>query len=144
MYDSKEYLLGQLMTKIPSQIAIEHNVHERTITRKMQKFGLTKLTGKSWTSSEITLLKQNYILNQNLHLLFPHRNFSSVYHKANRLGLHRCMRQRRYSVNENFFKKWTPEMAYVFGFFCADGLFLKRKKKRFENHLIQRGDISDI
>jgi intein-encoded DNA endonuclease-like protein len=24
-------------------------------------------------------------------------------------------------VNKNFFKKWTPEMAYVLGFFAADG-----------------------
>lgn len=27
----------------------------------------------------------------------------------------------RLPVNENFFKKWTPEMAYVLGFFTADG-----------------------
>jgi len=25
------------------------------------------------------------------------------------------------SKNENFFKKWTPEMAYILGFFAADG-----------------------
>ena len=24
-------------------------------------------------------------------------------------------------VNKNFFKKWSPEMAYVLGFFAADG-----------------------
>jgi len=24
-------------------------------------------------------------------------------------------------INKNFFKKWTPEMAYVLGFFAADG-----------------------
>ena len=23
--------------------------------------------------------------------------------------------------NENFFKKWSPDMAYILGFFCADG-----------------------
>lgn len=27
----------------------------------------------------------------------------------------------KHAVNENFFAKWTPEMAYVLGFFCADG-----------------------
>ncbi len=30
--------------------------------------------------------------------------------------------------NENFFKKWTPEMAYVLGFFAADGNMLKNKR----------------
>lgn len=27
----------------------------------------------------------------------------------------------RLPVNEDFFKVWSPEMAYVLGFFCADG-----------------------
>lgn len=30
--------------------------------------------------------------------------------------------------NENFFKKWTPEMAYVLGFFAADDNMLKNKR----------------
>lgn len=30
--------------------------------------------------------------------------------------------------NENFFKKWTPEMAYVLGFFTADGNMIKNKR----------------
>lgn len=30
--------------------------------------------------------------------------------------------------NENFFKKWTPEMAYILGFFTADGSMIKNKR----------------
>ncbi len=30
--------------------------------------------------------------------------------------------------NENFFKVWTPEMAYVLGFFTADGNMIKNKR----------------
>lgn len=30
--------------------------------------------------------------------------------------------------NENFFKTWTPEMAYVLGFFAADGSMNKNKR----------------
>jgi intein-encoded DNA endonuclease-like protein len=30
--------------------------------------------------------------------------------------------------NENFFKKWTPEMAYILGFFTADGNMIKNKR----------------
>lgn len=30
--------------------------------------------------------------------------------------------------NENFFKRWTPEMAYVLGFFTADGNMSKNKR----------------
>ncbi|MFA5776950.1 MAG: LAGLIDADG family homing endonuclease [Parcubacteria group bacterium] len=27
----------------------------------------------------------------------------------------------KYAVNENFFKKWSPEMTYILGYFYADG-----------------------
>jgi len=29
---------------------------------------------------------------------------------------------------ENFFKKWTPEMAYILGFFTADGTMIKNRR----------------
>lgn len=29
--------------------------------------------------------------------------------------------------NENFFKKWSPEMAYVLGFIAADGSLVENK-----------------
>lgn len=31
-------------------------------------------------------------------------------------------------VNKNFFKKWSPEMAYVLGFFAADGSMVKNRR----------------
>lgn len=36
-------------------------------------------------------------------------------------------------VNHDFFKKWTPEMAYVLGFFAADGNMIRGKRG---NHYI--------
>lgn len=30
--------------------------------------------------------------------------------------------------NENFFERWSPEMAYVLGFFTADGCMIKNKR----------------
>ena len=31
-------------------------------------------------------------------------------------------------LNHNFFKKWSPEMAYVLGFFAADGSMIRNKR----------------
>ena len=38
----------------------------------------------------------------------------AVYSLITRMGI-------KYKVNEDFFKKWTPEMAYVLGYLYADG-----------------------
>lgn len=35
---------------------------------------------------------------------------------------------RKYKVNDNFFKKWSHNMAYVFGLWFADGSIIKTKK----------------
>ena len=31
-------------------------------------------------------------------------------------------------LNHDFFKKWSPEMAYVLGFFAADGSMIRNKR----------------
>ena len=43
------------------------------------------------------------------------------------------------TVNSNFFKTWAPEMAYVLGFFTADGSMIKNKRG---THFIEF-DITD-
>lgn len=120
IYHSKEYLLEQLENKNYLQIAKENNVDSSTIQRWLRKFKLTR-NYNYWSSAELKLLEDNYFKNQNLHRLFPERTLMSIYHKGNKLKFKREMRQRDYSINENFFKKWTPEMAYIFGWFCSDG-----------------------
>lgn len=32
------------------------------------------------------------------------------------------------TINKDFFKKWTPEMTYVLGFFAADGCMIKNNR----------------
>lgn len=120
IYHSKEYLVEQLKTKDYLQIAKENNVDPSTIQRWLRKHSLTR-DYDYWSPEELGMLRKNYSPNKDLYKLFPNRSFSSIYHKGNRLRLKREMRKRDYSVNENFFKTWGPEMAYVFGWFCSDG-----------------------
>jgi len=43
-------------------------------------------------------------------------------------------------LNRNFFKKWSSDMAYVLGFFTADGAMVKNKRKAhfIEFHIVDR------
>jgi hypothetical protein len=34
----------------------------------------------------------------------------------------------RYEINENFFKAWSSDMAYVLGYICADGCLIDARK----------------
>jgi len=46
------------------------------------------------------------------------------------------------AVNKDFFKKWSPEMAYVLGFFAADGyMTLNKRGAHFWNIQITDKDI---
>ena len=45
-------------------------------------------------------------------------------------------------VNKNFFKKWSPNMAYVLGFFAADGyMTLNKRGAHFWNIQINDGEL---
>src|SRR3989344_7224612 len=50
------------------------------------------------------------------------------------------------AVNSKFFKKWSPEMAYVLGFFSADGSMLRNNRGAhfIEFHITDRNLLFDI
>lgn len=43
------------------------------------------------------------------------------------LSYNACMTAQK-ELNQDFFKTWSPEMAYVFGFFTADGSMIRNKR----------------
>lgn len=135
-YCSKEYLTNQLNKKDYIQIAKENNVSTSTIQRWMRRYGLTKKYDY-WSKQEKKSLKKNYEDDINIYELLPHRSISSINHKASRLGLKRKFVNRKYPVNHNFFKKWSPEMAYVLGFFFSDG-YVSSDRQVASIHLSQK------
>ncbi len=127
-YVSKRYLIEQLKAKSYIQIAKENEVDDSTIQRHMRKYRLTKKR-VSWTKLEIKTLKEGYTTPQETYKKFPNRTISSVNHKASRLGLKKQVWSgRKYKVDHDFFKEWTPEMSYVLGFFFSDGNVHYKKK----------------
>lgn len=49
--------------------------------------------------------------------------------KKNNVKIQIGERNRKYTINENFFSKWSPLMAYWLGFLCADGYMNKNKNQ---------------
>ena len=74
------------------------------------------MTKNYWTEKEIKYLKENYKYRNKEDLLknIDH-GLGTIQNKAFQLNLTGI------SINEDFFKNWTPEMAYIFGFWIADG-----------------------
>lgn len=121
IYWDKSYLERQLKNgKTYSEIARENNIGRSTVQRALNKYGFTKPSA-DWGSEEVALLKSCYGKDTNFRDNFPDRTLSSIYHKANRLGLETHIKPRRYRLDENFFKKWTADMAYVLGWLFSDG-----------------------
>ena len=49
-----------------------------------------------------------------------------------------CGRKRRYTVNDNFFKEWTCDMAYILGFWFADGSITRTSLNSFRFTICQK------
>lgn len=120
IYHSREYLANQLQRCDIKEIASKNSVSPKTIQNIVCKLKLTKRQN-IWSRKEIEILVNNYSLNPKVYDLFQNRSKSSVYHKAHKLKLKRVQRTGKYILNENFFDKWSPKVAYIFGFFCSDG-----------------------
>jgi len=121
IYHYKEYLIEQLKTKNPTQIAIENNVTPKTIQNLIWKLKLTNHPKNFWSKKEINLLIKNYPDNPKVYKLFPNRTIFSINHKASRLVIKRMQKTYKYTLNADFFNKWSQKVAYVFGLFCSDG-----------------------
>ena len=100
------------------------NRTESVIRKKAFKLNLTKRQFP-WTEKEIEYLKNNY-MNGNIDLLklnLNNHSWHAIQIKAFRFG----MKRKRLLIDEDFFKEWTPEMAYIFGFWIADGNMLENR-----------------
>lgn len=90
----------------------------------------------NWNERELQILKDNYILkskNEILKLL-PQRRWNGILHKTSRLkliGRKNTNKFRgynsKYKLNENFFKEWNENSAYIFGRLITDGSWRLRK-----------------
>jgi len=78
----------------------------------------------AWAEDEIKKLIEYYSNTpwQQMAKILPRRTQHAMYNKAQILGLRKSRAGYGYpNVNENFFKNWSSEMAYILGVVAADG-----------------------
>jgi hypothetical protein len=104
-----------------------HNIDEAQIAQTTTNGGDISMTsGVAWTDDEGRLLTTLWesASKDELTRAFPTRSWKTLVEKARLLGLPGRLfeRRERYSpVNQDFFVEWSEAMAYVFGFWFADG-----------------------
>ncbi len=132
IYWNEAYLKEQLrLGKNYLNIARENNIGKSTAQRALKHFGLT-VPRLGWSTEEIGLLGKHYGKTAVYSRYFPNRGPSSVYHKANRLGIRNHIKPRKYSVDETFFERWSEEMAYVLGWLFSDGNVTAKREFRLK------------
>ena len=93
------------------------NRSKGSIQKKSFRLNLTEKPN-FWTKEELKFLKENYKHGKKEDLIKNiNHPWKVILHKAFEISLIR----ERLSINENFFREWTSEMAWVFGFWIADG-----------------------
>ena len=67
--------------------------------------------------------------------LLPKRSKTAIWAQGERLGLKQNRNYPRLAVNEDYFKKWSSEMAYILGFILADGCIIEGTHKGYSGAL---------
>lgn len=76
---------------------------------------------KSWTMEEEEFVRNNYLnMSDNEVAQYLGRTRKSVQHRRMIMKIKK-VEQGSYTVNNQFFSKWSPEMAYILGFIFGDG-----------------------
>lgn len=106
-----------------------------TITAKALSLGLP--SAKLWQTKENNILHRYFVdtsKNKLLRLL-PKRSWKAILAQGERSGFKRKTNKPKLKVNEFYFKKWSPNMAYLLGFILADGSIVKGAYKGYSDAL---------
>lgn len=92
-----------------------------TIVAKALSLGLP--SAKLWQPEENNILRKHFAEAsiEELMKLLPKRSRLAILAQGERLGLKRKTNKPTLEVNEFYFRKWSPKMAYILGFIFADG-----------------------
>lgn len=106
-----------------------------TIVAKALSLGLS--SAKLWQPREVALLRQYFATEkrQALKQLLFKRSWAAILAHGERLGLKRERATPRLAVNEIYFQRWSPRMAYLLGFIVSDGCIVQGTYKGYSDAL---------
>jgi hypothetical protein len=106
-------------------------------TIAVKALSLNLRSAKLWQPEENTTLRQKFVhaSRNELLTLLPKRTWLAVMAQAERLGIKRHRNKPRLPVNEEYFTKWGPNMAYLLGYILADGCIMKGVYKGYSDAL---------
>lgn len=115
-------------------------------TIAMKALNLKLQSAKLWQKKENYILNKFFVIapKEKLQNLLPKRSWSAILAQGERLGLARKRNTPRIKVNENYFKKWSANMAYLLGYILADGCIIEGTYKGYSGALkfgVQKKDI---
>ena len=120
------------------------NRNADTIVAKALSLSLP--SAKTWQLEEDKILKKYFAkaTRDELSKLLPKRTWKAIMAQGERLGLRRKRDKPKLTVNENYFKKWSFNMAYILGFILADGCIIQGTYKGYSDSLKFGVQLSDI
>ena len=130
--------------KSAKEVGLFFGVSDMTVLRRAKKLGCEKHSNNSeYSDAEfITICSNSLSMKQAAEKMnIP---FSTFRRRAERLNCYvpnpagigvEKEYHSKYSVNENYFNIWTPQMAYWYGFIVADGSIMGSRKHTFRLRL---------
>ena len=111
--------------RVKDLVSMFPNRNKATIAVKALSLGLP--SAKLWQPKENNILRKYFAEAsiEELLKLLPKRSRSAILAQGERLGLKRKTDKPRLKINEDYFKKWSSNMAYILGFIFADGNITK-------------------
>lgn len=118
--------------------------NKATIVAKARSLRLP--SAKLWQREENEILRKYFPIHsvQELLKLLPRRSKTAIWAQGERLELKQNRNKPRISVNEDYFKKWSSNMAYVLGVILSDGCIVRGTYKGYSDALkfgVQKRDV---
>lgn len=134
--DEIKYLHDNAEHKTYKELSNELHRPKLSIERKMNRLQIKPGFRYSivWIPDKIRYLKDNkgnrtyYELSTDLSM-----TYRSIRKEMKKLHLKPKQHEKYKTVNHNFFKTWSEEMAYIFGYWFADGNIGSRGKHQFNS-----------